>query len=109
MKKIYQVATAGLLLLAAAAPPASAKLLLTENFDYPAGNLLGNGGWLQYMTRTSDPIQLTASPLVYEGYQKATGLVANLIPVRLRANAHTIPGVTTTTTASTPERYMPPF
>lgn len=55
MKKIYQVATAGLLLLAAAAPPASAKLLLTENFDYPAGNLLGNGGWLQYMTRTSDP------------------------------------------------------
>lgn len=80
MKKIYQVATAGLLLLAAAAPPASAKLLLTENFDYPAGNLLGNGGWLQYMTRTSDPIQLTASPLVYEGYQKATGLVANLIP-----------------------------
>lgn len=50
MKKIYQVAAAGLLLLAAAAPPASAKLLLTENFDYPAGNLLGNGGWLQYMT-----------------------------------------------------------
>lgn len=44
MKKIYQVAAAGLLLLAAAAPPASAKLLLTENFDYSAGNLLGNGG-----------------------------------------------------------------
>lgn len=80
MKKIYQVAAAGLLLLAAAAPPASAKLLLTENFDYPAGNLLGNGGWLQYMTRTGDPIQLTASPLAYEGYQEATGLVANLIP-----------------------------
>lgn len=78
MKKIYQVAAAGLLLLAAAAPPAQAKLLLTENFDYPAGNLLGNGGWTKNGSKENNPIALTAKPLSYEGYQTATGMVATV-------------------------------
>lgn len=78
MKKIYQVAAAGLLLLAAAAPPASAKLLLTENFDYPAGNLLGNGGWLKNGSNANNPIAISANPLYYEGYQTATGLVVTV-------------------------------
>lgn len=88
MKKIYQVAAAGLLLLAAAAPPASAKLLLTENFDYPAGNLLGNGGWIQYGNKTNDPITLSASQLSYAGYQEATGMAAKLTSTSTSQNAY---------------------
>lgn len=48
---------------------AAAKVLFTENFDYAAGDLRGNGGWYYLGTQESNPIQVGAAALTYPGYQ----------------------------------------
>ena len=45
------------LLLAGAG--AQATPLFTDNFTYPDGNLVGNGGWSQTGTSTANPIQVS--------------------------------------------------
>ncbi|MCM1309821.1 MAG: hypothetical protein NC301_02205 [Bacteroides sp.] len=64
-----------LALLAAAWLPlgAAAETLLTETFNYPAGNLYGKGGWVQ-TTNTADPIQVTGEKLSYEGFLEGNGV-----------------------------------
>lgn len=49
----------------------SAQCLLTENFSYNDGNLVGQGNWAQQGTVTSFPIQVVDTLLTYEGYQKS--------------------------------------
>lgn len=73
--KIKQFGFAALTALAAlAAPPAiHADVLLTEDFNYPAGNLYGQGDWLQSGSNTNAPIQVGAASLAYPGYADATG------------------------------------
>lgn len=52
-----------------AAPSARAELLLSENFDYPAGNLYGQGEWMnQGKNNVNNPIQLVEPALTYPGY-----------------------------------------
>lgn len=41
---------------------ASAEVLFTETFDYPAGTLVGQGGWVQ-SNHKEDPIQVTTTTL----------------------------------------------
>ncbi|MDE6853782.1 MAG: T9SS type A sorting domain-containing protein [Muribaculaceae bacterium] len=52
-----------------AAPSAQAELLLTENFEYPAGKLYGQGEWMNQGTNNvNNPIQLVEPALTYPGY-----------------------------------------
>ncbi len=49
----------------------NAQRLLTENFEYNEGNLVGQGGWEQTGTTTSFPLQIQSTPqLFYKNYQK---------------------------------------
>lgn len=50
--------------------PASSTVLLTENFEYPAGNLCGTGGWYYLGTQREAPIQVVTPGLTYPGYQE---------------------------------------
>lgn len=71
MKKLLpKLATAALLSLALA-PGANAELLFSDNFDFPPGNLKGQGEWLQYGSNTGAPIQVVSQSLTYPGYQTA--------------------------------------
>lgn len=49
----------------------SAQCLLTENFSYNDGNLVGQGNWTQQGAATSFPIQVIDTLLTYEGYQES--------------------------------------
>ena len=46
-----------------------------EDFNYPAGDLFGNGGWMHDTNKqTANPIQVVDKALVYPGYtDKADG------------------------------------
>lgn len=58
---------------------AQADRLLTENFDYPAGDLYGQGGWLMYGKQAASPIQVIDGALSLDGYQpKAVGKAVKL-------------------------------
>lgn len=69
----------GLLLAAMVSMPCTSRAttLLTENFDYAAGGLYGQGktidptglGWIKYGTNSEDPIQVVDRALTYTGYQ----------------------------------------
>lgn len=69
-KHLHKLVTAALLSLTLA-PGANAELLFSDNFDYPVGNLKGQGEWLQSGSQTEVPIQVVAQNLVYPGYQSA--------------------------------------
>jgi len=62
-------AVAVAMLMACAPFTANAELLLSDNFDYNAGDLYNQGGWIKLDTKTDNPIQVIASPLTYPGYQ----------------------------------------
>lgn len=48
--------------------------LLNDNFEYPTGNLVGQGEWLLWRTSQSNPLQIVDTTLTYPGYQdKAIG------------------------------------
>lgn len=47
----------------------NSQVLLSENFEYEAGNLVGQGNWKQQASTTTNPIQLVEGPLTYPGYQ----------------------------------------
>lgn len=47
----------------------SAQTLLNDNFDYPIGNLYGNGSWVQYGTVSDNPLLIQNLSLTYPGYQ----------------------------------------
>ena len=72
MKKIFTLVAAA---LTAATFTANAEVLLTDNFEYPAGNLLNegltNGNWLHYAAQTGAPIQLVDQALTYDGFQSS--------------------------------------
>ncbi len=58
---------------------AQADRYLTENFDYPVGNLYGQGNWLWYGTQDADPVQVVDTALTLAGYQPtATGKAARI-------------------------------
>jgi hypothetical protein len=46
----------------------NSQVLFTDNFSYPVGNLVPNGGWAVTGTATTTPIQIIASGLTYTGY-----------------------------------------
>lgn len=43
-----------------------------EDFDYPVGDLYGQGPWVHYGAQTTDPVQVVDKSLVYEGYADGT-------------------------------------
>ena len=57
---------------------ASADVLLKEDFNYPAGDLYGQGGWLQSNNK-SNAIQVTTTKLSLDGF--ASGNSVKLTPV----------------------------
>ena len=77
-KSLPQFIAAGLLSLAAIfAPTASGEVLLSEDFNYPTGNLYGQGGWLQ-SNHKENPIQVTGTKLSLAGF--ASGQSVKLTP-----------------------------
>lgn len=80
MKKILKAITGStaLALSMLISTSASAEVLLSEDFNYPAGNLYGQGGWLQSNNKTN-PIQVTTSTLSLDGF--ASGKSIKLSPV----------------------------
>ncbi|MCM1452535.1 MAG: choice-of-anchor D domain-containing protein [Clostridium sp.] len=73
MKIFTRFAKAALALVLGCAPLAgNAELLLTENFEYNAGDLYGQGEWNKLDTKTDNPIQVVSTPLTYPGHQDAT-------------------------------------
>lgn len=57
----------------------AADLLIDENFEYPAGDLYGQGGWLKYGSNPEAPIQVAPGSLTYDGYMaQAVGNKASL-------------------------------
>ncbi len=45
------------------------QVLISDNFNYTTGNLVGNGGWTQTGTTATNPIQVSSSVLSYaSGY-----------------------------------------
>ena len=52
---------------------AHADVLLNEDFNYPAGALYNQGGWMRFGTKTEAPLQLSDKALSYEGYAQASG------------------------------------
>lgn len=57
----------------------AADLLIDENFEYPAGDLYGQGGWLKYGSNPEAPLQVAAGSLTYDGYMaQAVGNKASL-------------------------------
>jgi len=62
-----------------AALPAQAQLV-EENFDYTAASaLVGQGGWAQTGTTTTNPITVTSSGLTFAGYPSVTGNAVALV------------------------------
>lgn len=58
---------------------AGATTYVNEDFDYNAGNLYQQGGWLRNSNKSVAPIQLIDQSLTYDGYKSAkTGLAAKL-------------------------------
>ncbi|MFR9165425.1 MAG: DUF5689 domain-containing protein [Dysgonomonas sp.] len=52
----------------------NAQLLLTENFEYADGDLIGQGDWVQQGSVATFPLQVVNNPLTYAGYlDVATG------------------------------------
>ncbi len=43
-----------------------------EDFDYPVGDLYGQGPWVHYGANSADPIQVADKSLVYDGYSDGT-------------------------------------
>lgn len=49
-------------------PTLMAQISFQENFDYPTGNLYGQGGWMKFASNPNNPIQVVDETLNYEGY-----------------------------------------
>lgn len=71
MKNLLSNLAAAALLSFAFVNEAKAELLFSDNFDYSVGDLKGQGGWLQYGTKTAAPLQVVSQSLTYPGYQTA--------------------------------------
>ncbi|MDR0412354.1 MAG: choice-of-anchor D domain-containing protein [Dysgonamonadaceae bacterium] len=75
LKKRKNILTGVFLLFLCCAPfLGNAQRLLTEDFNYPAGNLYGQGGegtagWVKYGSHAEAPIQVVSPSLTYSGYQ----------------------------------------
>ncbi len=81
MKKVTKTFAAWAVAFAAmASPPVEAKVLLTDSFDYTAGNLAGQGSWAAYTNNTAIPVQVSsAAGLTFAGYQdEASGKTIKL-------------------------------
>ncbi len=57
-----------LILIAGVRPSGSCQLLLEENFDYPAGDLLTNHGWTAHSGAGTQPVTVTSPGLTFTGY-----------------------------------------
>lgn len=55
-------------LLFAATTALNAQVLLNESFNYPAGNLAGNGNWAQVGSVATTPIQVGTEVMSYTNY-----------------------------------------
>ncbi len=64
MRKIYLIT---LMLLSFNCIQAQ-TVLLTENFDYPAGDSLRNNGWFSHSAPTNNPIRITSGGLSFSNY-----------------------------------------
>ena len=70
----------GILLLAPSG--VHAQMYLNENFNYPEGDLYGQGGWMKYASSSGGAIQVVNNPLTYTGYQDdANGNAVELLNV----------------------------
>lgn len=67
----------------------AAQISFRDDFDYPEGNLHGQGGWVRYGSQTVDPIQVVGTPLTYPGYyEKADGKSVRLGATKSAEDLH---------------------
>lgn len=63
-------AIAGFLLLAVSFTEVTkAQSLLNDSFNYPTGNLYGQGDWVRYTSKNAAPLQVIDDNLTYNGYE----------------------------------------
>lgn len=75
-KAIAALATAALVVCA---PTASAKVYLSEDFDYPAGELYQQGDWVTcYQNYRNQKLMVADGNLLYSGYSDGKGRKAQL-------------------------------
>ena len=89
--------------------PAQGEVLLEEKFDYPAGGLYGQGGWLQYGTKTDAPLSVEDKALSYSGYAAAEGKSAKLAGLSDATDQslyHVLPGVGGAETITSGDVYL---
>ena len=74
--KIKKAATAWMVLLLVSlfALPSmvAAQVSFRDDFEYPEGNLFGQGGWVHFGSNPEAPIQVVKTPLTYPGYYEKT-------------------------------------
>lgn len=67
----------------------AAQISFRDDFDYPEGNLHGQGGWVRYGSQTVDPIQVVGTALTYPGYyEKADGKSVRLGATKSAEDLH---------------------
>lgn len=69
-----------------------AQLLMEENFEYEAGGLYNQGGWMKYYTNAADPIQVIDQSLTYPDYAN----VSKAVELKTTATAEDLYKVFTT-------------
>ena len=55
------------MVLVSVASTADADVVLLDRFEYPNGNLVGNGGWTQFGTENGGPIQVVSEEMGFQG------------------------------------------
>lgn len=71
MRKTNKMLACTLMLLTAlfcTSTDIEAQIKWQENFDYPTGDLYGQGGWGKYGSNPNEPIQVVEQTLDYSGY-----------------------------------------
>jgi hypothetical protein len=70
--------------LALAPLPTNAKVVFTENFDYPTGNLYKCGSWTRYASNPNNPILVGEGSLTFAGYSSQG--IGNMVVVEKPSN-----------------------
>lgn len=89
--------------------PAQGEVLLEEKFDYPAGGLYGQGGWMQYGPKTDAPLSVEDKALSYSGYaaaERKSAKLAGLSDANDQSLYHVLPGVGGAETITSGDVYL---
>ncbi len=93
--------------MVAFASQSQATVFLDEKFDYSNGNLVGQGGWGQTGTSTTNPIQVLDNRAVLQATgQDAYKALSSTVPATAGTSLYTVFDLTLTSTQSTGDYFF---